>query len=361
MSSTVSADRIAGPVPTASPWTKVGRSWSWWRLLLAAVGLQTAITVVITLTVVPLGLGWLRLAGAFSNGLIIANCITAAEAVLWLVVWKPVMRLAPVPRILAALGLYALGVHAGVLLALGVFLRMGTLPAAGYWSSYWQVYFQQVTVLTLAIGVVVSMSLSAYASLQYRARYELAQAQLRSLESRLHPHFLFNTLNSIRTLIVEEPAIAEQMILRLSALLRSSLDLPETGTVTLDRELQLTRDYLDIEQIRFGPRFAYIIDAEPGLGQAAVPPFALQTLVENSVKYGGSDIRVHARSADGRLVLEVWDSGNRSGMVPVFSPGHGLQTLQARITLLWGHDAAIDLPAGAGGTTVRLTLPMRAA
>jgi LytS/YehU family sensor histidine kinase len=325
----------------------------------AGVVVQTAITVVITLTVVPLGIGWLRLAGTFLNSLIFANCITAAEAALWLASWKPVMRLARVPRNLAALGLYALGVHAGVLLALGVNLWMGTLPAASYWSSYRQLYFQPVTVLTLAIGVVTSISVSAYASLQYRARYELEHAQLRSLESRLHPHFLFNTLNSIRTLIVEDPAVAEQLILRLSALLRSSLDLPESGTVTLERELQLTRDYLEIEQIRFGPRFTYTIDAEPGLRQAAVPPLALQTLVENSVKYGGSDVRVQAQSAGGRLVIEVWDSGNQSGMAPVFRPGHGLQTLQARIALLWGHEAAIDFRVSTDGTTVRLTLPIR--
>jgi hypothetical protein len=345
----------------ASPWTKVKWPWSWRRLLLTAVGVQTAITVVITLTVTPLGIGWLPLAGSFLRALIFANCITAVEAALWLAAWKPVMRLEPVPRNVAAVGLYTFGVHTGFLLALGVYLWMGKLPGASYWNSYWRDYFQPVMVLTLAIGVVASISGSAYAGLQYRARYELAQAQLRSLESRLHPHFLFNTLNSIRTLIVEDPAVAEQLILRLSALLRSSLDLPASGTVTLERELQLTRDYLDIEQIRFGSRFKYMIDAEPGLGQAAVPPVALQTLVENSVKHGGTDIRVQARLADGRLVIEVWDSGSPSGMLPVFSTGHGLQTLQERIALLWGHEAAIDFPAGGDGTTVRLTLPARIA
>jgi len=345
----------------ASAWTKVRRPWSRRRLLLTAVGVQTAITVVITLSVTPLGIGWLPLAGSFLRGLIFANCITAAEAALWLAAWKPVRRLSPVPRNVAAVGLYTLGVHAGVLLALGVYLWMGKLPAAAYWESYWQDYFQPVMVLTLAIGMVAAISGSAYASLRYRARYELAQAQLRSLESRLQPHFLFNTLNSIRTLIVEDPATAEQLVLRLSGLLRSSLDLDESGTVTLERELQLTRDYLDIEQTRFGLRFTYTIDAEPGLEHAAVPPFALQTLVENSVKYGGTDIRVRARSADGRLVLEVWDSGNQSGMLPAFRPGHGLQTLQARIALLWSHEATIDFPVSAGGATVRLTLPMRAA
>ncbi|HJT90150.1 MAG TPA: histidine kinase [Bryobacteraceae bacterium] len=355
----MSADRIGASVEMTSPWTKAGWPWSWRRLLLSAVGAQTAITLVITLSVAPFGLGWLRLAGAFSRGLIFANCITAAEAVIWLVVWKPVMRFAPVPRILAALGLYSLGVHAGVLLALGISLRMGTLPAPGYWSTYWEMYFQPVTVLTLAIGGAISIIVSAYATMQYRSRYELAQGQLRSLESRLHPHFLFNTLNSIRTLIMEDPAAAEQLVLRLSALLRSSLDLPPGGTFTLERELQLTRDYLAIEHIRFGPRFTHTIAAEPGLGQAAVPPFALQTLVENSVKYGGSDIRVQARSAGGSLVLEVWDSGNPSGLVPVLQPGHGLQTLQARIALLWGAGAAIEFPSSAEGTTVRLTLPMR--
>jgi hypothetical protein len=345
----------------APPWIKVMRPGSWRRVLLIAIGVQTAITLVITLTVVPVGIGWLPIAGSFLRGLIFANCITLAEAALWLAAWKPVKRLTPVRRRLTAVGLYVLGVHAGVLLALGIALWTAKLPGAGYWRSYWQLYFQPVTVLTLGIGVVASIGGAAYASLQYRARYQIAREHLRSLESRLHPHFLFNTLNSIRTLIVEDPAIAEQLVLRLSALLRSSLDLPESGTVTLDRELRLTRDYLDIEQIRFGPRITYTLDAEPGLEGTLVPPGALQTLVENSVKYGGSQIRVQARSAAGRLVIEAWDSGNPSGTAPVFQPGHGLDTLQERIGLLWGPGASIDFPVSAVGTTVRLTLPMRTA
>jgi LytS/YehU family sensor histidine kinase len=112
-------------------------------------------------------------------------------------------------------------------------------------------------------------------------------------------------LNSIRVLIADDPAAAEQMVLQLSALLRASLDAADSGTVALERELDLTVSYLEIEKTRFDVRFDYAIDVPPQLMRAAVPPFALQTLVENSVKFGGAAIRVQARADAGRLGLDV--------------------------------------------------------
>jgi LytS/YehU family sensor histidine kinase len=187
----------------------------------------------------------------------------------------------------------------------------------------------------------------------------MTQARLSSLESRLRPHFLFNTLNSILALIPEDPAAAEQMTVRLAALLRYSLDSSHHGTVRLEQELKVMTDYLEIEKTRFGSRLQYSVDVPPDLMQVDVPPFCLQTLVENSVKYGGSEIRVSARNGNSRLVLSVWDSGQGLGKGAKLVPGHGLDDLRGRLAALWGADAILEFPQESHGATVRISLPSR--
>ena len=330
------------------------------RVLLVALAVQLTVTLLVTLTVEPLSLGWTHLARSLSRGLIVANCITVAELLVWWGLWTPVLRLPPMIRGVAAVVTFSAGVHAGVLLALALLLALGRLGPAGYWADYWG-RFQPITVLTVTCGLAALLVGAMSRSLADRARYDAAQARLTSLESRLRPHFLFNTLNSIRVLIADDPAAAEQMVLQLSALLRASLDAADSGTVALERELDLTVSYLEIEKTRFGVRFDYAIDVPPQLMRAAVPPFALQTLVENSVKFGGTAIRVQARADAGRLWLDVWDSGSGFAGDIAISTGHGLHTLRSRLTLLWGDRASLEFPASASGTTVRLSLPLRTA
>jgi LytS/YehU family sensor histidine kinase len=204
--------------------------------------------------------------------------------------------------------------------------------------------------------VVIGSLFFLFEELRYRSQYETARARLSSLESRLQPHFLFNTLNSISALIPDDPAAAERMTERLAALLRFSLDSTDRNTVSLERELKVTTDYLEIEKARFGPRLRYSVDVPPELMQAEVPPFCLQTLVENSIKYGGGEIRVSACNGNGRLVLDVWDSGSGfgGGALP---PNHGLHNLRARLSASWGSRAALEFPREGSGTTVRISLP----
>ena len=119
----------------------------------------------------------------------------------------------------------------------------------------------------------------------------------------------------------------------------------------------MASDYLEIEKVRFGDGMKYSIDVPEELMRVQVPPFCLQTLVENSVKYGGGDIRVYAQAANGRLLLQVWDSGNGFPPDVALPVGHGLRNLTDRLEALWGQRATLDVRYGESGTTVEISLP----
>jgi sensor histidine kinase YesM len=187
------------------------------------------------------------------------------------------------------------------------------------------------------------------------------EARLASLESRVRPHFLFNALNSAIALIPEDPRRAEKLLERLAGLLRFSLD--AAATVSLGEELRIVTDYLEIERVRFGDRLRYRVDVADELAAASLPAFAVQTLVENSVKYAvsarkaGATITVCARRAGDRLVLEIRDDG--PGFTDrIWVPGHGLDGLRARLDALYGGDAKLVAPAeSTSGAAVTLELP----
>jgi LytS/YehU family sensor histidine kinase len=212
--------------------------------------------------------------------------------------------------------------------------------------------------LVVAVSVVIGVAVFLYESMRYRLQYEAAQARLSSLESRLHPHFLFNTLNSISALIHEDPACAERMTERLAALLRYSLDSTERPTVPLEQELKVSTDYLEIEKTRFGPRLNYSVDVPAELMPVEVPPFSLQTLVENSVKYGGGEIRITARNGNGRVVLNVWDSGEGFAKQTDIPGGHGLANLRSRLEAIWGKKASLEFGREDSGARVQISLPI---
>jgi hypothetical protein len=186
-----------------------------------------------------------------------------------------------------------------------------------------------------------------------------AEAQLASLSSRVQPHFLFNTLNSIAALIRENPAQAEQTIERLAALLRSSLD--SAVSVPIEQELKLVRDYLEIQKTRWGERLRFDISTESGL-RADVPPFSIQTLVENSLKHvagqrqQGVDLRVRAGRQSGGVVVSVTDDGPGFDAASM-KPGGGLDILQTRLRVAYGDRAGLEFQRGNGRMTVQLRVP----
>jgi two-component system sensor histidine kinase AlgZ len=195
-----------------------------------------------------------------------------------------------------------------------------------------------------------------------RARKMALEARLASLESRLQPHFLFNTLNAISALIQEDPDHAERMVERLAALLRFSLDATGRGVVPLADELKIVTDYLEIERTRLGARLAFVIDAPADVARCEVPPLAIQTLVENSVKHaiaprpGGGRIRVAAAATADELRLTVWDDGP-GFTAAAMQAGHGLENLQSRLVARYGEAATLTIGHRDGGTLVTVSLP----
>lgn len=196
-----------------------------------------------------------------------------------------------------------------------------------------------------------------------RARKLAAEASLASLESRIHPHFLFNTLNSISGLIREDPTQAERMVERLAALLRFSLDSSARSVISLEQELKIATGYLEIERARFGDRLQYVVEAPPELLSIELPLGALQTLVENSIKHvaarnpGEIFIRIVARREKHYVRLEAHDNGPGFTLAAV-APDHGLDNLRGRLRALFGEDATLDLPGSSDGMScVRISLP----
>jgi len=200
-----------------------------------------------------------------------------------------------------------------------------------------------------------------------RAQKLAVEAQLSSLESRLHPHFLFNTLNSVSALIHDDPPRAEEMVGRLAALLRSSLDANPQSMVPLERELKIVRDYLEIEKARFGERLRYAIHAPDEVLHSEVPLLAVQTLVENSVKHviarhrEGGAIFIRTNAANDAIEVQVADTGPGFSLDSIPAQ-HGLDNLIARLHAIYSNAANIQTTTDERGrATVCVRFPMRAA
>ncbi|PYN43048.1 MAG: hypothetical protein DME00_27745 [Candidatus Rokuibacteriota bacterium] len=199
-----------------------------------------------------------------------------------------------------------------------------------------------------------------------RAQRLATDARLASLESRLHPHFLFNALAAIAGQVSEAPERAERLLVELADLLRASLDATSRHTIPLGEEVSVVESYLEIKRARLGDRLRAKVDVPEELRAWPVPPLALHTLAQNSVKHvaaaraRGAEIRIEARRAGDRLAVSVWDDG--PGFDLAAAPaGHGLETLRARLGVLFGPAAALDAGWADGGARVTMSLPARVA
>jgi sensor histidine kinase YesM len=201
-----------------------------------------------------------------------------------------------------------------------------------------------------------------------QAQLEVTQAQLQALKMQLQPHFLFNTLNSISTLLDEDVEAADEMLARLGDFLRLTLENTGAQEVTLQEELEFLRCYLEIERVRFQDRLRVEMKIEPETLDARVPNLILQPIVENAIRHGvvarRGDGRIEIRSArdDGRLRLQVTDNGPglHAGCGRAARPSHGLgfALTRARLERLYEAEQRFSLTdADEGGLRVTLEIP----
>jgi two-component system LytT family sensor kinase len=200
----------------------------------------------------------------------------------------------------------------------------------------------------------------------------LLQARMEALQSQINPHFLFNTLNSVTSLVRFDPDTARDVIVKLANILRRLLRKGD-AFVQLREEFEFIDDYLDIEVVRFGrDKLTVVKDLDPASLDVVVPSMLLQPLVENSIKHGlapkieGGTIYLRSRLSDGHLVVEVEDDGIGMGAAQMLEPpsgiggsGIGMANIAERLKVLYGGTAKMVIDRGSmGGTLIRLNLPV---
>jgi two-component system LytT family sensor kinase len=228
------------------------------------------------------------------------------------------------------------------------------------------------------VPVVVGIPLKIWNAVRIERKLDeqsrlLLEARLDALQRQINPHFLFNTLNSISSLVRSKPELAREMIVKLGNILRALLRDRE-AFVPLSEELAFTDDYLDIEVVRFGDKLRVVKEIAEETLAVVVPSMLLQPLIENSIKHGlepridGGTVTLRSRIVDGMLLIEVEDDG--VGMEPVVPDGAqhsasragtgiGIRNVRERMQVLYGEEAQVEMVSRPGrGTRIRLLMPL---
>jgi two-component system LytT family sensor kinase len=281
------------------------------------------------------------------------------------------------------LGLHGAAAFSFSIVHFGAMIGVRTLlwPNAGKppdwtWASFGQRIFlgnldwslmTYTTIVGLAYALWYHRESQASALNAARLETRLVETRLRTLEAELHPHFLFNTLHAISTLIHSKPDAADRMISRLSDLLRLTFDRTGSARISLQEELEFLQKYLEIEQTRFQDRLGVTFEIDPDTLDAEVPRLILQPLVENAIKHGLSPkpghglITITAERRNGSLSLEVRDNG--VGLNPRsrarLHEGVGLSNTRDRLDCLYGSAHKLEFSDGNGGLAVRLEFPFQ--
>lgn len=274
-----------------------------------------------------------------------------------------------------------LAAHAGVALAFAVLdailavllaRALGTSPAPAFLNVFAHVVTLSVLSYFALLGIGHALR---YHRLHTEGRLraselerELAQARLGALEAQLRPHFLFNALHAVATLVrAGERSAAIRTIAGLGEILRAALHGGEQE-IPLRDELHFAERYLEIERARFEDRLSVRLEIDPRAADALVPRFVLQPLLENAVRHGierrtaGGEIAVRAAPEGVALRIEVVDDGPGPARVPAEGRGIGLANTRARLHHLYGEAGRLDVePLPGGGTAARVVLPYRAA
>jgi sensor histidine kinase YesM len=301
----------------------------------------------------------------------------ATPLILWLARRFPIDRQRWVASSLIHLA--ASGVISFVLLGIYTAITLALVFTDGR-QTLWQAFRAQLVgsfhaeVLTYWMVIGLTHGIDYYR--KYRERElrasqleaTLSQARLDALRMQLHPHFLFNTLNSISVLMSEDVTAARRMLTRLSDLLRASLETAATHEVSLREELEFLNNYLQIEQTRFHDRLTVRMDIDPAVLNATVPNLILQPLVENAIRHGIAPraqpglIDISAARENGMVRLKVRDNGAGLGSAGAagLTKGIGLANTQARLEQLYGANHSFEMHSPeSGGLEVTILIPFR--
>jgi signal transduction histidine kinase len=263
-------------------------------------------------------------------------------------------------------------VHAATMLCTRLLLMYQNPLPSGWWLAERVDYLRQLDWRLMTYLFLIGLA----HALEYRRESErraldaahletrLVEAQLKSLQRQLQPHFLFNTLNAISGLMRSDVEAADRMMDRLGDLLRMALETAHAQEVALKDELEILQKYLDIEQVRFGPRLSVTVRIDPEVLDARVPNFFLQPLVENAVRHGIAPhpkpgrIAVDASRDGNRLVIRIADNGDgvASHYLTLLNQGVGLSNTRARLEHLYGSDHSFVF-TNEGGFCVTIAIP----
>jgi signal transduction histidine kinase len=281
--------------------------------------------------------------------------------------WLKFTPLEALPRVFLASIVVGLAITALVTAGWPIVFGMAALKSSGYGWIFPAIFIWSVTVFLWSV---------IYFGVHYFGSYQTSEmenlhlaviakdAQLRVLLAQVNPHFIFNCLNSLRALIIEDPPRAQSMVTELASMLRYSLQSGKTEAVSLETELEAVSAYLKLEAIRLEERLRIKIDMDPKSLETRIPPMLLQTLVENGVKHGvarlaqGGEIRIGSEMRNDELKIRVENSGQlaeSSGTTRV-----GLENIRQRLQLLYGDAASLVLRnQNADFVIAEVSIPLR--
>jgi two-component system LytT family sensor kinase len=320
-------------------------SQSWLKSNLLYLGIGVGIGVVLALLISAFNGSWIGLRGLifqilFSSiiSLCVTNCIYVSQKLL----------LFSKKKFWVYISIY----YASSILGMLIAIELIYLIQAWLFDQQYHFFHLQDTLFSSIVVVIICTIIFSYYTQRERMDAKLkerdldvlrlnqikTQAQLDTLQSKINPHFLYNSLNAIASLIHEDPDKAENMTLKLSRLFRYSINQNQEALVPLQEEMEIVSTYLDIEKVRFGDRIDFFIQIDEGLDLAKIPRFLIQPLVENALKHGlnhktkGGELRIEIRKTD-KIVISILDNG--LPFPEELGLGYGLQSTYDKLELLY--------------------------
>jgi len=343
-------------------WASVGGVTGVLRKLLVALVGNTIIAVLIS---VLLGHFWINFT--------MSQCIGLSVFTLSLLAQKILKSDSPHPTLPGYIFAIVGGTVLGVIIAYPIVTRIfyhGVVPkdiGTSYVPIYLGLFFGAISAYIHYSRREIEQTLEklrAEENARIKQEKQLAEAQLKLIQAQIEPHFLFNTLATISSLILKEPETAQFMLEQLNQYLRTSLSRTRNGQMSLRHEIELLSAYLAIIKIRMHDRLSFNIDVDEKAQEVFIPALLLQPIVENAIKHGlepkveGGKINIRCRIVNDRLIIEINDSG--IGEKADWKQGTGLSNVRERVNTFYHNQGKFSLTCNQSGSSALFDLPVTA-